>query len=137
MCKHNWNIAFLGIGSNIGNRTENIKKAISSLRKVEGVKVEKVSKIYQTNPKGGPPQRRFLNGALKISTDLAPAMLLKTLKEIEKKLGRKKTVRFGPRAIDLDILLYANKKINQRNLKIPHPRMKKRKFVLKPLKEIL
>ena len=137
MCKEIWNTAFLGIGSNIGNRRRNIKKAVLVLKKSTAIKVKEISKIYQTNPKGGPPQRRFLNGAIKIDTILTPVKLLKILKKIEKDVGRKKSVRFGPRVIDLDILLYADKKINRKDLKIPHPRMNKRKFVLKPLKEIL
>jgi 2-amino-4-hydroxy-6-hydroxymethyldihydropteridine diphosphokinase len=135
--KQNYHSAFLGIGSNIGNRLSNIKKAIHILRKTEGIKVKKVSTIYQTNPKGGPPQRRFLNGAIKINTSLTSLSLLNKLKEIEKTLGRKKTMRFGPRIIDLDILLYGDEKINRKDLQIPHPRMHKRSFVLKPLKEIL
>ena len=137
MCKENWNTAFLGIGSNIGDRRKNIKKAVLTLRKTKAIKVKRVSKIYQTNPKGGPPQRRFLNGAIKIDTILTPVKLLKILKKIEKDLGRKSLVLFGPRVIDLDILLYADKKVNRKNLKIPHSQMQKRKFVLDPLREIL
>lgn len=136
MFKKDFNTAFLGVGSNIGDRAENIKIAIGILKKTSGIKVKKVSKIYQTNPKGGPPQKRFLNGAIKIDTTLTPVKLLKKLKQIEKDLGRKKTIRFGPRIIDLDILLYADKKVNRKDLIIPHPRMHKRQFVLKPLKEI-
>lgn len=86
---------------------------------------------------GDPAQGKFLNAAIKIRTSLRPQLLLAALKKIEKDLGRKKTVRWGPRKIDLDILLYANKVIKRENLVIPHPRMFAREFVLKPLREII
>ncbi len=130
-------VCFLGVGSNLGNRRKNIKKALDYLSKTKGIKIEKSSRIYETEPLGGPTQGKFLNAAIKIKTSLTPALLLKTLKKIEKDLGRKKTVRFGPRHIDLDILFYANKIIKTRNLVIPHPRMFEREFVLKPLREII
>jgi 2-amino-4-hydroxy-6-hydroxymethyldihydropteridine diphosphokinase len=130
-------VCFLGVGSNLGNRRKNIKKALDYLSKTKGIKIEKSSRIYETEPVGGPPQGKFLNAAIKIKTSLSPAILLKALKKIEKDLGRKKTVRFGPRQIDLDILFYANKIIKTRNLVIPHPRMFEREFVLKPLREII
>lgn len=91
-----------------------------------------------SNPLGGPKhQPLFLNACLKIQTRLLPAPLLKSLKNIEKELGRKKTVRWGPRKIDLDILLYGDKIIKSKTLNIPHPRMLERTFVLKPLLEVL
>ena len=128
---------YLGLGSNLGNRKENIKKALEYLKSAKGVKIEKLSRIYETKPVGGPPQGKFLNAALKISASLSPVLLLKVLKKIEKQLGRKKTARFGPRPIDLDILLYADRFIYTKALQIPHPRMFEREFVLKPLREIL
>jgi 2-amino-4-hydroxy-6-hydroxymethyldihydropteridine diphosphokinase len=128
--------AYLGIGSNLGNRRQNIKAAINLLQEISNLKVKKVSHLYETNPVGGPLQGRFLNGAIKIETELTPSNLLKKLKIIEKSLGRKKTVQNGPRMIDLDILLYGSKIIKIKNLEIPHPRMWERDFVLKPLREI-
>lgn len=130
-------ICYLGIGSNLGNREENIRKAILKLRRTPGIKVEKASKLYQTLPRGRRDQGKFLNAALRLSTVLKPLTLLKRLKGIEKDLGRKKTFRFGPRVIDLDILLYADLVINRKDLKVPHPRMFERMFVLRPLAEIL
>lgn len=130
-------VCYLGIGSNLGNRRANIKKALDYLKKTKGIKLEKKSWIYETKPIGGPHQGKFLNAAVKIQTSLSPILLLRTLKKIEKTLGRTKTVRFGPRPIDLDILLYGNKIINQKDLVIPHPRMFEREFVLKPLREII
>ncbi len=126
---------YLGIGSNLGDRTLNIKQALKKLKE-SGIRVTKKSSLYQTRAIGGPRQRMFLNAVVEIKTDLPPLMLLQRLKRIENELGRKKTVRYGPRIIDLDILLYADKKINRNDLKIPHPRMWKRDFVLRPLREI-
>ena len=127
-------ICYLGVGSNLGNRRETIKSAVKEINALEGTKVIKSSKIIETDPVGGPArQGKYLNSALKIRTNLTPFTLLKRLKQIEKKLGRKKTVRFGPRTIDLDILFYGNKIINRKNLKIPHPKIFEREFVIKPL----
>ncbi len=128
---------YLGAGSNLGNRRANIKKALDYLRKTKGIKIEKSSRIYETQAQGGPAQGKFLNAAIKIKTSATPHLLLKTLKRIEKDLGRKKNVRFGPRKIDLDILLYGNKIIKRKGLVIPHPRMFTREFVLRPLREII
>lgn len=128
--------AYLGIGSNLGHRKQNIHKALDYLREIKGLKVLKVSSLYESEAVGGPPQGKFLNGAIKIKTKLPPLKLLKELKNIEKNLGRKKTLKNGPRIIDLDILLYGSKKIKTKSLTIPHPRMKEREFVILPLKEI-
>jgi 2-amino-4-hydroxy-6-hydroxymethyldihydropteridine diphosphokinase len=130
-------VCYLGVGSNLGNRRKNIQKALDYLAKIKGIKIEKSSRIYETKALGGPAQRKFLNAAIKIRTSLRPQLLLVTLKKIEKDLGRKPTVRFGPRPIDLDILLYGNKIIKRKNLAIPHPRMFRREFVLRPLREII
>jgi len=127
----------LGIGSNLGNRRKNIKQALHHLDRAKGIKIEKSSRIYETEPVGGPPQGRFLNAAIKIKTSLTPGFLLRTLKKIEKALGRKKAVRFGPREIDLDILFYADKIINRKNLQVPHPKIFEREFVVRPLLEII
>lgn len=127
---------FLGIGTNIGNRRENIKKAIRLLRE-EGIKVEKISKIIETEPDGGPPQPKFLNAAVKIHTRLTAPGLLKKIKRIERDMGRVPNVRFGPRIIDLDILTFDNLVLKTKDLTIPHPRMWEREFVLKPLSSII
>ena len=128
---------YLGVGSNLGNRERNIRKAISKLKKIRRIKVEKVSRVYQTLPVGRGDQRKFLNAAIRLRTDLAPMRLLKKLKALEASLGRKKTFRFGPRVIDLDILLYSDRVINRKKLTVPHPRMFERIFVLKPLAQVL
>ncbi len=127
---------YLGIGSNLGNRNKNINTAIKKLGGIEGIEVTRVSSLIETEPEGGPPQNKFLNGAIEIKTKLPPHELLKQLKRIEKELGRVKTIKNGPRPIDLDILFYGDEKINSSHLKIPHPRMHKREFVMRPLKEL-
>jgi len=129
-------ISYIGIGSNLGNREKNIDRAIELLKKDKKIKLLKKSPIYETEPIG-PPQGKFLNGVLKIETEYSPLDLLKKLKEIEEKLGRKKSpLRWGPRIIDLDILFYGKLVLNTEKLIIPHPEIPKRIFVLKPLSKI-
>ena len=128
---------FLGIGSNLGNRKKNIELAVEKLRALKKTKVVGISRVIRSKPVGGPAQPDFLNGAVKIKTRLSPVTLLRELKNIEKDLGRIETVRNGPRPIDLDILLYSDRIIQRPGLRIPHPRMFEREFVLKPLLEII
>jgi len=120
----------------LGDRKKHIEDAIEKLKNIEGVEVKRVSSIYETEPVGGPKQGKYLNGAIEIETGLGPREFLGKLQDIEKELGRKKTVKNGPRTIDLDILLYGDNKIDEPDLKIPHPNMREREFVMKPLKEI-
>ena len=129
-------VAYIGIGSNLGDRKKTIELAIEHLRGTSSIIVEDVSSIYETDPVGGLPQGKFLNGVIRIRTELSPRVLLTRLKEIERELGREKTVRFGPRVIDLDILTYGNLNINEEDLTIPHPRMNERSFVLRGLMEV-
>ncbi|MFA5062680.1 MAG: 2-amino-4-hydroxy-6-hydroxymethyldihydropteridine diphosphokinase [Candidatus Omnitrophota bacterium] len=131
-------ICYLSLGSNLGNRKKNIGQAIRKINLLKDTKVLKQSSIVETDPVGGPRnQPKFLNASLKISTILSPLKLLKKLKIIEKEMGRVKSVRNGPRVIDLDILLYGDKVISKKNLIVPHPRMFARDFVVKPLTEII
>jgi 2-amino-4-hydroxy-6-hydroxymethyldihydropteridine diphosphokinase len=131
-------ICYLGIGSNLGNRRQNIRKAIKKINTLKATRVIKESKIFNFPPVGGPAgQRNYLNSVLKIQTKIPALNLLKKLKTIERELGRVKSVRFGSRIIDLDILLYGDKLIKSKALSIPHPRMFKRNFVIKPLIQIL
>lgn len=129
-------LCYIGIGSNLGDREKYIKDAIEKLKDIESIEVKRVSNIYETEPVGGPEQGNYLNGVIEIETSLKPRELLTKLQYIEKKLGRKRTVKNAPRTIDLDILLYGDKKIDEPDLKIPHPRMWDREFVMKPLKEL-
>lgn len=131
-------VCYLGIGSNLGNRKGNIKLATRKINVLKDTQVLKSSRMIESLPVGGPVgQGKFLNAALKIDTKLPALTLLKNLKEIENQMGRKKTVRFGPRVIDLDILLYADKVVKSKTLILPHPRMFGRDFVIKPLMEVL
>lgn len=125
---------FIGIGSNIGDREENIRKAISLIK--EKCKILKMSPLYETEPVGYRKQGWFLNCAVKVKTDLKPQKLLEFLQSIEKRLGRVRTIKNGPRTIDLDILFYGKKIINEDNLIVPHPRLHERLFVLEPLNDI-
>jgi 2-amino-4-hydroxy-6-hydroxymethyldihydropteridine diphosphokinase len=127
---------YLSLGSNLGERQENIVEAIRRIKKLKDTLVTKVSSNIETEPVGGPLQGKFLNAAIEIQTNLSCRQLLKHLQAIEQELGRVRTVKDGPRIIDLDILLYADYKINEADLIIPHPRMKEREFVILPLKEI-
>jgi 2-amino-4-hydroxy-6-hydroxymethyldihydropteridine diphosphokinase len=128
-------VAYIGIGSNLGNRRYNCLKAIELLRQ-GGLRVSKVSLLYETEPWGVRGQPRFINMAAEIETDLPPRKLLALLKAIEKRMGRIKAEQWGPRRIDLDILLYDDITLNTDGLTIPHPLMHERTFVLEPLSEI-
>ena len=129
-------IVYIALGSNLQDRQENIDDAVFLLKSHPRIKINKISSIIKSKPEGGPPQDDFLNGAVEIETELSPQDLLSALKAIEKKLGRVRVVKNGPRIIDLDILFYEDKIVNLPRLKIPHPRLHKRNFVLRPLCEI-
>jgi 2-amino-4-hydroxy-6-hydroxymethyldihydropteridine diphosphokinase len=128
-------IVYLGLGSNLGDRADYMSRAIQELGK-NGVRLKKMSTVIETDPVGGPVQGKFLNAAAECETNLSPAELLKTLKNIERTMGRTKSVTDGPRIIDLDILLYDQVKMNTPELTIPHPKMLSRSFVMVPLREI-
>ena len=127
---------YLGLGSNLGERRKNIEASLDLLMENPSIRVKKISSLIETEPEGVKKQPFFLNGVVEIETDLSPFLLLKFLKSIEKALGRKSARRWGPRIIDLDILLYSDLIIDDDNLKIPHPLLTERDFVLAPLKEI-
>lgn len=125
---------FLGLGSNVGDKKSNIKKAIKFLEeKVDNIIV---APIYETKPWGYKNQDNFFNTALRGETSLLPFQLLNFIKEVEKKVGRKKRFRYGPREIDIDILFYDNLFLKNKRIEIPHPQLHKRDFVLKPLLDL-
>ncbi len=126
---------FFSIGSNLGNRAENLHRAIQMLAE-NGVKVERLSSLYETRPWGLREQPDFLNAVIEARTTIMPIELLDIIKNIEKRLGRAETVRWGPRCIDIDILLYDDMIIDNHMLQVPHPLMHRRGFVLRPLAEI-
>ena len=125
---------YLGLGSNLGDKRKNLRRAVKLLR--QRVKIIKVSSLYETKPVGHTDQPDFLNAVLAAETGIAPTPLLRLVKSIEKKIGRRRTFRNGPRVIDIDILLYEGRKVKTKRLTIPHPRMYARDFVLRPLREI-
>jgi len=127
----------IGLGANVGDREATIRAALDRLRAHPRVEVKAVSTLIETEPAGGPPaQPGFLNGAAALETDLEPHALLDLLKEIERDLGRQRRVRWGPREIDLDILLWEDQIVQTDRLTIPHRRLAERRFVLEPLAEI-
>jgi 2-amino-4-hydroxy-6-hydroxymethyldihydropteridine diphosphokinase len=127
---------YIGIGSNLGDRRKYIDDAVRSLKGSKGVRVLRVSSIYETEAVSDIPQNRYLNGVIEISTGLSAEELLKVLLAIEASLGRTRTAKNAPRTIDLDILYYGDDRINAPGLVVPHPRIKEREFVLKGLKEL-
>lgn len=126
---------YLSLGSNVGDREQNLRLAIRELPHA-GVAITKVSSLYETEPVDLREQPWFLNCAVEAETHFDPFMLLRALREIETKMGSKKPVAKGPRLIDMDILLYGSETIDTPELQVPHPRMHLRRFVLVPLAEI-
>ena len=130
-------ITYLGLGSNLGNRRANLVAAVELIGRLPGTAVRRVSSFVETAPVGGPPEQQpFLNAATEVESVLTPRVLLERLREIEQKLGRARSERWGPRPIDLDILLCGDQRVDEPDLVIPHPRMHFRRFVLEPLVEI-
>jgi 2-amino-4-hydroxy-6-hydroxymethyldihydropteridine diphosphokinase len=129
-------IAYIGLGSNIGDKSDNIKRALEILDQFDGLKVVKASSYYETEPVGYEDQDWFVNAVAKIDTVLSPEQLLIAFKKVEKLIGRKDRIRWGPREIDLDLLFYDQMLIDIPNLIVPHPRLHERAFVLVPLAEI-
>ncbi len=126
--------AYLSLGSNLGHREANIASALKMLG--QEAWILKVSSLYETEPVGYKDQPWFLNCVCSVETDLSPQALLKFVKAIERKLGRREDIRFGPRLIDIDILFYNSLILDSPDLIIPHPRLVERAFVLLPLREI-
>ena len=127
---------YVGVGSNMGDRLENLRVAVRDLARSPDVRVVRSSSVYETAPVGGPEQGDFLNAVVEISTELEPHALLEALQRIESELGRVRAERFGPRTIDLDLLLYDDEEIDDPHLTVPHPRMRERAFVVVPLTEL-
>lgn len=127
-------IAYLGLGSNLGNRQKNLSEAFELMS--GQVNVQKISSVYETEPVGYEQQQLFLNVVCRVSTELSPEKLLRLAREIENRMGRKSSFRNAPRPIDIDILLYDGLVVDGQELTIPHPRLAERAFVLVPLAEI-
>jgi 2-amino-4-hydroxy-6-hydroxymethyldihydropteridine diphosphokinase len=130
--------AFVGLGSNLGDRESTLRAAVGRLRSVPETEVRAVSKFRNTEPVGVLEQPRFLNGVVELETGLAPAALLDALLALERAFGRDRSAAppQGPRTLDLDLLLYGDETIEEAGLQVPHPRLHKRGFVLEPLAEL-
>jgi 2-amino-4-hydroxy-6-hydroxymethyldihydropteridine diphosphokinase len=128
--------AYIGLGSNLGPRRKTLRRALAALDERADARVRRVSRFIETDPVGGPPQGRFLNAAAELETDLPPGGLLAVLQQVEEQFGRERGTRWGPRTLDLDILLYDDAVVDEPDLKIPHPLMQERRFVLEPLCQI-
>jgi 2-amino-4-hydroxy-6-hydroxymethyldihydropteridine diphosphokinase len=128
--------AFVGIGSNLGDREGHLGAALDLLSAEAGIEVVGVSSLRETEPVGPVEQGPFLNGAVQVSTELSPVELLARLLDIEQRLGRVRRERFGPRTIDLDLLVYGDEIVDGPGLTLPHPRLHERRFALQPLAEL-
>jgi 2-amino-4-hydroxy-6-hydroxymethyldihydropteridine diphosphokinase len=128
--------AFLGLGSNLGDRLGNLQRAVDLLTATPGVRVIRSSRVYETEPVGGPAQPAYLNAVIEVETDLGARGLLSACLRVEGELGRVRTDRWGPRTIDVDLLTYGEETIGEPDLVVPHPRMHERGFVLAPLTEL-
>jgi len=127
---------YISLGSNLGHREENLKEGIRRLNKVPGTSVTRVSSLYSTGPIGYLEQADFLNAAAELACRLEPLEILRQVQLIENEMGRVRTIRWGPRVIDLDILFYGNETFALPELQIPHPRIAERAFVMVPLAEL-
>jgi 2-amino-4-hydroxy-6-hydroxymethyldihydropteridine diphosphokinase len=128
--------AYVGLGANLGDRIVSLREAVRLLGSGQGILVKRCSPVYETEPVGGPPQGRFLNAVLAMEIDLAPELLLERCKAVENAMGRERIEHWGPRTIDIDILLYGDSIVRSKTLVIPHPRMHERAFVLAPFADL-
>jgi 2-amino-4-hydroxy-6-hydroxymethyldihydropteridine diphosphokinase len=127
--------AYLALGSNVGDRLATLQRAVDLLGAIVGVRVARSSRVFETAPVG-PPQPDFLNAVVEVDTSLEPRELLNACLEIERELGRERLERWGPRTIDVDVLSFDALEVDEPELRIPHPRMHERAFVLVPLGEL-
>lgn len=128
--------AFLGLGSNLGERLATLQQAVDLLDEAAGVTLTRCSRVWETAPVGGPPQPDFLNVVVRADVDLEPLDLLAACHRVEAALGRVRDVRWGPRTVDIDVLLIDARTLHDPELIVPHPRMHERAFVLMPLLDI-
>ncbi|MBU3110386.1 2-amino-4-hydroxy-6-hydroxymethyldihydropteridine diphosphokinase [Clostridium lacusfryxellense] len=131
-----WHTSYIGIGGNMGDKDKNVKMALEQISNSYHTKITKTSKLYETKPVGYLEQDDFLNCAIEVKTLLNPLELVRFLLSIEKELKRERVIRWGPRTVDLDVLLYDNITSSLEEIILPHPRMQERMFVLEPLSDI-
>ncbi len=129
-------LAYVGLGANLGEREETLRRAIELLDETDTVRVDAVSELRETDPVGVLDQPRFLNGAVAVETELTARELLDCLLAVESRLGRVRSERWGPRTVDLDLLVYGDEVVDEPGLRVPHPRLAERRFALEPLAEL-
>lgn len=134
--ERSWHTAYIALGSNLGNKESNLKQAIAYIQASDDIKVTKIANTYETKPVGYLDQDNFLNTAIEVKTLLSPRELINFLLNIEKLLKREHIIKWGPRTIDLDVILYDDLVTSEEEIIIPHPRMHERLFVLDPLSNI-
>jgi 2-amino-4-hydroxy-6-hydroxymethyldihydropteridine diphosphokinase len=127
---------YIGLGSNVGDRIEHLRYALSHLQNKKGLKILRTSALYQTAPLGYEDQEWFVNAVVEGETSLAPLQLLELLQSIETKMGRDTPFRWGPRNIDLDLLIFGKRIVDEPDLTVPHPLADQRRFVMEPLAEL-
>jgi 2-amino-4-hydroxy-6-hydroxymethyldihydropteridine diphosphokinase len=130
--------AYVGLGSNLGEREATLREALARLGELDGIEITAISSFRETDPVGNVDQPRFVNAAAALETSLGPRELLDSLFEVERSLGRDRSreERWGPRTVDLDLLLYGDETVDEQGLEVPHPRLAERAFVLEPLLEL-
>lgn len=133
-------LAYVALGSNRGDRAAHLQQAVDGLAGAAGIEVVAVSRVYETDPVGGPPQEPYLNAVVAVETARAPRQLLTVCQRLEREAGREpdrgRRVRWGPRELDVDILLVGEERVDEPDLVVPHPRMHERAFVLAPLADV-
>ncbi len=134
--KRGWHMAYIGLGSNMGNKKVYLEGALESIRQIKGCRIEAVSDLIETEAYGGVEQDDFLNGVAALRTILPPETLLEELQRIEKEAGRERKIHWGPRTLDLDILFYDKLILEEEKLILPHPDLQNRRFVLEPMMQL-
>jgi 2-amino-4-hydroxy-6-hydroxymethyldihydropteridine diphosphokinase len=129
-------LAYVGLGANLGSREETLRRAVELLADADRMEVLAVSRLRETDPVGVVDQPPFLNGAVEVDTTRTPRELLDLLLEIERSLGRVREERWGPRTVDLDLLVYGDEVVDEPGLRVPHPRLHERRFALEPLADL-
>jgi 2-amino-4-hydroxy-6-hydroxymethyldihydropteridine diphosphokinase len=128
--------AYVGIGSNLGDRLVHLQSAVQGLAIAAGVSVVAVSPVYETAPVGGPPQPHYLNAVVALETTLSPRALLEVAQGLERDAYRVRAERWGARTLDVDLLLVGDERVDEPDLEVPHPRLRERGFVLAPLRDL-
>ncbi|MCZ7535356.1 MAG: 2-amino-4-hydroxy-6-hydroxymethyldihydropteridine diphosphokinase [Acidimicrobiia bacterium] len=130
-------LAYLGLGSNLGERLANLQRAVDGLGSTPGISVLAVSAVYETEPVGGPQQPEFLNAVVELETSLTPRELLEVAKRLESEAERERGERWGPRTLDVDVLIVGSEEVDEADLVVPHPRLLERGFVRAPLDDVV